>query len=84
MKKLILLLFIPLVSFTQINDQSKLNLEKKKEKIVKFSEVESAPFYIDWCTSNPTEDKIRECTDSGIKLFTKKNFDTGLANELML
>jgi len=84
MKKLILLLFIPLVSFTQINDQSKLNLEKKKEKIVKFSEVESAPFYIDWCTSNPTEDKIRECTDSGIKLFTKKNFDTGLANELNL
>ena len=84
MKKLILLLFIPLVSFTQINDQSKLNLEKKKEKIVKFSEVESAPFYIDWCTSNPTEDKIRECTDSGIKLFTKLNFDTGLANELKL
>ncbi len=84
MKKLILLLFIPLVSFTQINDQSKLNLEKKKEKIVKFSEVESAPFYIDWCTSNLAEDKIRECTDSGIKLFAKKNFDTGLANELKL
>jgi len=84
MKKLILLLFIPLISFTQKNDQSKLNLEKKKEKIVKFSEVENAPFYIDWCTSNPTEDKIRECTDSGIKLFTKKNFDTRLANELML
>ena len=84
MKKLILLLFIPLVSFTQINDQSKLNLEKKKEKIVKFSEVESAPFYIDWCTSNLAEDKIRECTNSGIKLFTKLNFDTGLANELKL
>ena len=31
MKKLILLLFIPLISFTQKNDQSKLNLEKKKE-----------------------------------------------------
>ena len=85
MKKfLILLLFIPLISFTQINDQSKLNLEKKKEKIVKFSEVESAPFYIDWCTSNPTEDKIRECTDSGIKLFTKQNYNTGLADELKL
>ena len=84
MKKLILLLFIPLVPFTQINDQSKLNLAKKKEKIVKFSEVESAPFYIDWCTSNLAKDKIQECTDSGIKLFTKLNFDTGLANELKL
>jgi len=84
MKKLILLLFIPLVSFSQLNDQSKLNLENKKEKIVKFSEVESAPFYIDWCTSNLAVDKIRECTDSGIKLFAKRNFNTGLANELKL
>ncbi len=84
MKKLILLLFIPLVSFSQINDPSKLNLENKKEKIVKFSEVESAPFYIDWCTSNLTVDKIRECTDSGIKLFAKRNFNSGLANELKL
>jgi len=80
MKKLILLLFIPLVSFSQINDQSKLNLEN----IVKFSDVESAPFYIDWCTSNLAEDGIRECTDSGIKLFAKRNFDTQLANELKL
>ena len=84
MKKLILLLFIPLVSFCQINEQSKLNLENKKEKIVKFSEVESAPFYIDWCTSNLAEDKIKECTDSGIKLFAKQNFNTRLANELRL
>ena len=84
MKKLILLLFIPLVSFTQINYQSKLNLENEKEKIVKFSEVENAPFYIDWCTSNLDVDKIRECTDSGIKLFAKQNFNTGLANELKL
>ena len=84
MKKLILLLFIPFVSFSQINDQSKLNLENKKEKIVKFSEVESAPFYIDWCTSNLAEDKIKECTDSGIKLFAKQNFNTRLANELNL
>ena len=44
MKKLIILLFIPLISFTQINEQSKLNLENEKEKIIKFSEVESAPF----------------------------------------
>ena len=80
MKKLILLLFIPLVSFSQINDQSKLNLEN----IVKFSDVESAPFYIDWCASNLAEDGIRECTDSGIKLFAKRNFDTQLANELKL
>ena len=84
MKKLILLLFIPLVSFCQINEQSKLNLENKKEIIVKFSEVESAPFYIDWCTSNLAEDKIKECTDSGIKLFAKQNFNTRLANELKL
>ena len=84
MKKLLPLLFIPLVSFCQINEQSKLNLENKKEKIVKFSEVESAPFYIDWCTSNLAEDKIKECTDSGIKLFAKQNFNTRLANELKL
>ena len=84
MKKLIILLFIPLISFTQINEQSKLNLENEKEKIVKFSEVESAPFYIDWCTSNLAVEKIRECTDSGIKLFAKQNFNTGLANELKL
>tara|TARA_A100001011_G_scaffold4108_1_gene4706 strand:- start:2115 stop:3014 length:900 start_codon:yes stop_codon:yes gene_type:complete len=84
MKKLILLVFIPLISFSQINEQSKLNLEKKRENIVKFSDVESAPFYIDWCASNLAEDKIRECTDSGIKLFAKRNFDTQLANELKL
>tara|TARA_X000000950_G_scaffold270972_1_gene351455 strand:+ start:698 stop:1597 length:900 start_codon:yes stop_codon:yes gene_type:complete len=84
MKKLILLVFIPLISFSQINEQSKLNLEKKGENIVKFSDVESAPFYIDWCASNLAEDKIRECTDSGIKLFAKRNFDTQLANELKL
>ena len=84
MKKVILLLFIPIVSFCQINEQSKLNLENKKEKIVKFSEVESAPFYIDWCTSNLAEDKIKECKDSGIKLFAKQNFNTRLANELKL
>ena len=84
MKKLLILLFIPLASFCQINEQSKLNLENKKEKIVKFSEVESAPFYIDWCTSNLAEDKIKECTDSGIKLFAKQNFNTRLANELRL
>tara|TARA_S200000501_G_scaffold301331_1_gene288535 strand:+ start:227 stop:1126 length:900 start_codon:yes stop_codon:yes gene_type:complete len=84
MKKLILLVFIPLISFCQINEQSKLNLEKKRGNIVKFSDVESAPFYIDWCASNLAEDKIRECTDSGIKLFAKRNFDTQLANELKL
>tara|TARA_X000001036_G_scaffold432912_1_gene469615 strand:- start:583 stop:1503 length:921 start_codon:yes stop_codon:yes gene_type:complete len=84
MKKLILLLFIPLVSFSQINDQSKLNLENKKENTVKFSDIESAPFYIDWCASNLPEDEIRECTDSGIKLFAKQNFDTRLANKLKL
>mgnify|MGYP003332081264 CR=1 FL=1 len=70
-----------------LSEHTKLGIyyfEPKKEKIVKFSEVESAPFYIDWCTSNIAVDKIRECTDSGIKLFAKQNFNTGLANELKL
>ena len=67
-----------------VNSANGLNLENKQENIVKFSEVESAPFYIDWCTSNLAEDKIRECTDSGIKLFAKQYFNTELANELKL
>jgi hypothetical protein len=66
------------------NSANGLNLENKQENTVKFSEVESAPFYIDWCTSNLAEDKIRECTDSGIKLFAKQYFNTELANELKL
>ena len=62
---LILLISIP-------NNLSALNLVINQDDTVKFSEVENAPFYIDWCTSNISKDKIRECTDSGIKLFAKK------------
>ena len=88
MKNSLLLAFTPFIFLTlftiSANSTNELNLENKQENIVKFSEVESAPFYIDWCTSNLAEDKIRECTDSGIKLLAKKNFNTELANELKL
>ena len=88
MKNSLLLAFTPFIFLTlftiSANSTNELNLENKQENIVKFSEVESAPFYIDWCTSNLAEDKIRECTDSGIKLFAKQYFNTELANELKL
>ena len=88
MKNSLLLAFtsilISILLTNSVNSANGLNLENKQENIVKFSEVESAPFYIDWCTSNLSEDKIRECTDSGIKLLAKKNFNTELANELKL
>ena len=88
MKNSLILAFTPFLFLTlftiSANSTNELNLENKQENIVKFSEVESAPFYIDWCTSNIDEDKIRECTDSGIKLLAKKNFNTELANELKL
>jgi hypothetical protein len=74
---LILLISIP-------NNLSALNLVINQDDTVKFSEVENAPFYIDWCTSNISKDKIRECTDSGIKLFAKKNFKSQLAVNLKL
>jgi hypothetical protein len=61
-----------------------LNLENKQEEVIKFSDVEKPPFYIDWCSSNISKDKIRECTDSGIKLFTKQYFKTELAVDLNL
>ena len=77
-------ILISILLTNSVNSANGLNLENKQENIVKFSEVESAPFYIDWCTSNLAEDKIRECTDSGIKLFAKMNFNTELANELKL
>jgi protein TonB len=88
MKNSLLLAFtsilISILLTSSVNSANGLNLENKQENIVKFSEVESAPFYIDWCTSNLAEDKIRECTDSGIKLFAKQYFNTELANELKL
>ena len=65
-------ILIPLISIP--NNLSALNLVINQDDTVKFSEVENAPFYIDWCTSNISKDKIRECTDSGIKLFAKKKF----------
>ena len=88
MKNSLLLAFtsilISILLTNSVNSANGLNLENKQENTVKFSEVESAPFYIDWCTSNLAEDKIRECTDSGIKLFAKQYFNTELANELKL
>ena len=61
-----------------------LSLKNKQEEVIKFSDVEKPPFYIDWCTSNISKDKIRECTDSGIKLFAKTNFNTEIAADLNL
>ena len=88
MKNYLILFCYPIlisILFTNsANTSNAFNLENKQQDVVKFSEVESAPFYIDWCTSNLAEDKIRECTDSGIKLFAKMNFNTELANELKL
>ena len=75
-------ILIPLISIP--NNLSALNLVINQDDTVKFSEVENAPFYIDWCTSNISKDKIRECTDSGIKLFAKKNFNSQLAVNLKL
>ena len=75
-------ILIPLISIP--NNVSALNLVINQDDTVKFSEVENAPFYIDWCTSNISKDKIRECTDSGIKLFAKKNFNSQLAVNLKL
>ena len=61
-----------------------LSLKNEQEEVIKFSDVEKPPFYIDWCTSNISKDKIRECTDSGIKLFAKTNFNTEIAADLNL
>ena len=61
-----------------------LSLKNEQEEVIKFSDVEKPPFYIDWCTSNISNDKIRECTDSGIKLFAKTNYNTEIAADLNL
>ena len=74
---LILLISIP-------NNVIALNLVTNQQDVVKFLEVENAPFFIDWCASNISKDKIRECTDSGIKLFAKTNFNSELAVDLKL
>ena len=66
------------------NSSNGVSLKNEQEEVIKFSEVEEAPFYIDWCTSNISKDKIRECTDSGIKLFAKTNFNTEIAADLNL
>jgi hypothetical protein len=61
-----------------------LSLKNEQEELIKFSDVEKPPFYMNWCTSNISKDKIRECTDSGIKLFAKTNFNTEIAADLNL
>ena len=88
MKNSLLLAFISiLISIlltNSANSSNELNLENEQEEVIKFSDVEKPPFYIDWCTSNISKDKIRECTDSGIKLFAKTNFNTEIAADLNL
>jgi hypothetical protein len=61
-----------------------LSLKNEQEELIKFSDVEKPPFYMNWCTSNISKDKIRECTDSGIKLFAKTNFNAEIAADLNL
>ena len=61
-----------------------LSLKNEQEELIKFSDVEKPPFYMNWCTSNISKDKIRECTDSGIKLFAKTNFNIEIAADLNL
>ena len=88
MKNSLLLAFISiLISIlltNSANSSNELNLENEQEEVIKFSDVEKPPFYIDWCTSNISKDKIRECTDSGIKLFAKTNYNTEIAADLNL
>ena len=79
MKNSLLLAFtsilISILLTNSATSSNELNLENKQEEVIKFSDVEKPPFYIDWCTSNISKDKIRECTDSGIKLFAKTNYN---------
>ena len=88
MKNSLLLAFtsiiISILLTNSATSSNELNLENKQEEVIKFSDVEKPPFYIDWCTSNISKDKIRECTDSGIKLFAKTNYNTEIAADLNL
>ena len=88
MKNSLLLAFtsivISILLTNSATSSNELNFENKQEEVIKFSDVEKPPFYIDWCTSNISNDKIRECTDSGIKLFAKTNYNTEIAADLNL
>jgi hypothetical protein len=88
MKNSLLLAFtsilISILLTNSATSSNELNLENEQEEVIKFSDVEKPPFYIDWCTSNISKDKIRECTDSGIKLFAKTNYNTEIAADLNL
>ena len=77
-------ILISILLTNSATSSNELNLENEQEEVIKFSDVEKPPFYIDWCTSNISKDKIRECTDSGIKLFAKTNFNTEIAADLNL
>ena len=77
-------ILISILLTNSANSSNGVSLKIEKEEVIKFSDVENPPFYIDWCTSNISKDKIRECTDSGIKLFAKTNFNTKLAADLNL
>ena len=77
-------IFISILLANSANSSNGVSLKNEQEEVIKFTEVKNAPFYIDWCTSNISKDKIRECTDSGIKLFAKTNFNTEIAADLNL
>ncbi len=66
------------------NSSNELNLENEQEDVIKFSEVEEAPLYPDCITLNFTKDKMRECTDEAIKMFSSSSFNTELSNDLGL
>jgi bla regulator protein blaR1 len=88
MKNSLLLAFTSIVISILLTNSAyssnELSLKNEQEEVIKFSDVEKPPFYIDWCTSNISKDKIRECTDSGIKLFAKTNYNTEIAADLNL
>ena len=77
-------IFISILLANSANSSNGVSLKNEQEEVIKFTEVKNAPFYIDWCTSNIPKGKIRECTDSGIKLFAKTNFNTEIAADLNL
>ena len=88
MKNSLLLAFTPLFLLILIPNSAyssnELNLENEQEDVIKFSEVEEVPLYPDCITLNFTKDKMRECTDEAIKMFSSSSFNTELSNDLGL
>ena len=88
MKNSLLLAFTPLFLLILIPNSAyssnELSLENEQEDVIKFSEVEEVPLYPDCITLNFTKDKMRECTDEAIKMFSSSSFNTELSNDLGL